>query len=97
MQKGLTQLSEEGAAQLFKPLESNNLIIGAVGILQFDVVAHRLLNEYGVECVYESINIATAHWVLSDDPKVFAEFKQKMSAHLALDAADSYAYLVYKG
>ena len=43
--------------------------------------------------VYESINIATAHWVLSDDPKVFAEFKQKMSAHLALDAADSYAYL----
>jgi peptide chain release factor 3 len=93
LQKGLTQLSEEGAAQLFKPLESNNLIIGAVGVLQFDVVAHRLLHEYGVECIYESVSIATAHWVDCPDPKVFADFKQKMSAHLALDAADSYAYL----
>jgi peptide subunit release factor RF-3 len=48
--KGLTQLCEEGATQLFRPLANNDLILGAVGILQFDVVAHRLKDEYGVEC-----------------------------------------------
>lgn len=49
LQKGLTQLSEEGATQFFRPLMSNDLILGAVGMLQFDVVAYRLKNEYGVD------------------------------------------------
>ena len=93
LQKGLTQLSEEGAAQLFRPLERNDLIIGAVGVLQFDVVAHRLLYEYNVECVYENISVATAHWVDASDPKVLADFERKMRTNLALDAADSLAYL----
>ncbi len=52
LQKGLTQLSEEGATQFFRPLMSNDLILGAVGMLQFDVVAHRLKNEYGVDATF---------------------------------------------
>ena len=50
LKRGLSQLCEEGATQLFKPLKNNDLILGAIGLLQFDVVAHRLFNEYKVDC-----------------------------------------------
>src|SRR5690606_817345 len=63
LQKGLSQLCEEGATQLFKPLRNNDLILGAVGPLQFDVVAHRLRDEYKVECQFEQISVATARWI----------------------------------
>jgi peptide chain release factor 3 len=63
LQKGLDQLCEEGATQLFRPLKNNALILGAVGVLQFDVVAHRLKSEYGVECQFESVAVATARWI----------------------------------
>lgn len=49
LQKGLIQLSEEGAVQVFRPLMNNDLIVGAVGVLQFDVVVARLKAEYNVE------------------------------------------------
>jgi peptide chain release factor 3 len=93
LQKGLIELSEEGATQVFRPLANNYLILGAVGILQFDVVAHRLKNEYKVECVYENINVATARWVESTDKKRFEEFKKKAHDHLALDGGDHLTYL----
>ncbi|HET8941312.1 MAG TPA: peptide chain release factor 3, partial [Rudaea sp.] len=54
LQKGLAQLSEEGATQFFKPMMSNDLVLGAVGVLQFDVVAYRLKDEYGVDCAFEN-------------------------------------------
>ena len=63
LQKGLSQLCEEGATQLFKPLRNNDLILGAIGQLQFEVVAFRLQDEYSVQCVFEPINVATARWV----------------------------------
>ncbi len=91
--KGLTELSEEGATQIFKPLNSNDLILGAVGVLQFDVVAHRLKDEYKVECAYEAVNIACARWVYADDHKILAEFKKKSFNNLALDGSDSLIYL----
>ncbi len=91
--KGLVQLSEEGATQVFRPFRNNDLILGAVGILQFDVVAHRLANEYNVECIYESINVQTARWIECDDPKVLAEFKIRFNDYLALDGSDSLTYL----
>ena len=50
------------------PLTNNDLIVGAVGILQFDVVAFRLKDEYKVDCGYESVAINTARWVHCDDP-----------------------------
>ena len=59
LQKGLEQLCEEGATQLFRPIISNDLILGAVGILQFDVAAFRLRNEYGTECGFENVNVHT--------------------------------------
>ena len=69
LQKGLKQLSEEGAVQLFQPFKNNDLILGAVGQLQFDVVVFRLKDEYKVECKYEPISVQTARWVECDDEK----------------------------
>ena len=91
--KGLLELSEEGATQIFRPLNSNNLILGAVGVLQFDVVANRLKNEYKVECAYDVVNIACARWVYADDAKVLNEFRNKAHDNLALDGHDSLIYL----
>lgn len=91
--KGLVQLSEEGATQVFRPQNSNDLVLGAVGVLQFDVVAHRLKNEYKVECIYEQVNVSTARWVECDDEKKFEEFKRKNADNLALDGGDNWTYL----
>ncbi len=93
LQKGLQQLSEEGATQFFKPLHSNDLILGAIGVLQFDVVAYRLKNEYNVECKYEEASIATARWINSENKKKLEEFKQHLGHHLALDVSNNLIYL----
>ncbi len=93
LQKGLAQLCEEGATQLFKPLRNNDLILGAVGPLQFDVVAHRLRDEYNVECQFEAINVATARWVECDDAKMLSDFEKKAHDNLALDHGDSLVYI----
>ena len=93
LQKGLSQLCEEGATQLFKPLRNNDLILGAVGPLQFDVVAHRLADEYKVDCQFENVNVATARWVDCDDPKMLAEFEKKAHDNLALDHGDQLVYI----
>lgn len=91
--KGLLQLSEEGATQVFRPILSNDLILGAVGTLQFDVVAYRLQNEYSVNSVYENVNVVTARWVRCDDDKILEQFKQEQQRNLALDNADQLIYL----
>lgn len=91
--KGLVQLSEEGAVQVFRPLLNNDLIVGAVGILQFDVVVARLKSEYNTEAIYESVNVSTARWVTCADSKKLNEFKRKMETHLALDGSDNLTYI----
>ena len=92
LQKGLIQLTEEGATQLFRPLKNNDLILGAVGILQFDVTAFRLKGEYNVECVYDVAPISTVRWVSSDNPTKLEDFKKKVFENLAEDGG---GYLVY--
>ena len=93
LQKGLAQLSEEGATQFFRPLMSNDLILGAVGVLQFDVVAYRLKDEYGVDASFEQVQVATARWIRCDDAKKLEEFRDKHAMNLALDAAGQLVYL----
>ena len=96
LQKGLSQLCEEGATQLFKPLRNNDLILGAIGQLQFEVVAFRLQDEYGVQSVFEAINVAAARWVRIKDQKSttrLAEFRDKAHDNLALDHAGELVYL----
>ncbi len=91
--KGLVQLSEEGAVQVFRPLQNNDLIVGAVGVLQFDVVVARLKSEYNVEAIYESVNVATARWVECGDAKKLDEFQRKNQTNLALDGGDNLTYI----
>ena len=93
LQKGLSQLCEEGATQLFKPLRNNDLILGAVGQLQFEVVAFRLQDEYGVQCVFDPINVYTARWVAGGEPRKLEEFRAKAYDALALDHAGALVYL----
>ncbi|GLP96955.1 peptide chain release factor 3 [Paraferrimonas sedimenticola] len=91
--KGLIQLSEEGAVQVFRPLANNDLIVGAVGVLQFDVVVQRLKTEYKVDAMYEAVNVATARWVSCDDAKKMQEFERKSNLNLALDGGDNLTYV----
>jgi len=93
LQKGLTQLSEEGAVQVFKPLVGNDYILGAVGILQFDVTMARLKTEYGVDASYEAIDYTTARWVTCEDKKMLADFEKKNQNNLTLDADGHLTYL----
>ena len=92
LQKGLQQLAEEGATQLFRPISGSDMILGAVGALQFDVVAHRLEHEYGVQVIFESYNCSTARWIVGD-PAELRQLSDRYSANVALDGADDPVYL----
>jgi peptide chain release factor 3 len=91
--KGLEQLCEEGATQLFRPLRNNDLILGAVGPLQFEVVAFRLQDEYGVQCVFDNVAVHTARWIAGADAKKIEDFRAKAHDHLAVDHAGALVYL----
>ena len=93
LEKGLIELAQEGASQVFRPLDRNDIVVGAVGTLQFDVVAYRLQDEYRADPLYEPSSVYTARWIESDDPKKLSEFRTKHSEHLALDSGGHLAYL----
>ena len=97
LQKGLEQLAEEGAVQLFRPLINNDYILGAVGVLQFDVIISRLADEYNVDAAYEGVSTTTARWVhpanTPDAKKQMEDFKNFYKNDLALDAEGALAYL----
>jgi peptide chain release factor 3 len=93
LQKGLIQLSEEGAVQVFRPFANNDMIVGAVGVLQFEVVVQRLKTEYKVEAIYEPISVATARWCTCDDERTLELFKKKAFDNLALDGGDNLTYI----
>ncbi len=93
LQKGLTQLAEEGAVQVFRPRMGGAFILGAVGSLQFDVTVMRLKAEYGVDAVYDPVDYSAARWVRCDNKKRLKEFEQANRANLALDAEENLALL----
>lgn len=93
LQKGLQQLSEEGSTQVFMPTSNSNLIVGAVGQLQFEVVAYRLKDEYKVEAIYEPVSVYTARWIECDDEKMLNDFKKKAGDNLAIDGGGHLSYL----
>jgi peptide chain release factor 3 len=72
---------------------SNDLILGAVGTLQFDVVAYRLKDEYGVDASFEPVQVATARWIRCDDARKLEEFREKNAMNLGVDAAGQLVYL----
>ena len=93
MDKGMVQLTEEGAVQLFRPLTRNDYVLGAVGILQFDVILERLQHEYHVQANLEPVNFHTARWVQSENRKCLAEFERRFANNLAWDTGKNLVYL----
>jgi peptide chain release factor 3 len=93
LQKGVTQLCEEGATQVFRPLKNNDIILGAVGMLQFDVAAYRLKDEYGVEAVVEPVSVHTARWIACEDAKMLGRFRDRAYENLAEDGDGQLVYL----
>jgi peptide chain release factor 3 len=93
LQKGLSQLAEEGAIQVLRPLINSDFILGAVGMLQFDVIMARLKSEYGVDAVTEPVEFTVARWISCDDRKRHDEFQKSNRANLALDAEGNLIYL----
>jgi len=92
LQKGLQQLAEEGATQLFRPNVSNDLILGAVGTLQFDVVAYRLKDEYDVDAIFEPCNINTARWLICSDTD-YQRLADMYPNNIGVDGAGDRVYL----
>ncbi|MES2361648.1 MAG: peptide chain release factor 3 [Pseudomonadota bacterium] len=94
LRAGLTQLGEEGAIQVFRPIAGSLLLLGAVGQLQFEVVAHRLEHEYGVKARIMGSNFNLARWVTSDDQNELKKFMDANAHRVALDAVDAPTLLV---
>jgi peptide chain release factor 3 len=93
LKKGLEQLAQEGAVQLFHPIESSESIVGVVGQLQLDVLQHRLLHEYDVRGIFEPVTLATARWYTCDDPVQLASFEETMRRYIAHDVKERPVYL----
>ncbi len=91
---GLTQLGEEGAIQVFKPVAAGGaMLLGAIGALQFEVVSHRLKSEYGVAARMMPSRYTLARWVTSENAKELRAFLDMNAAQIAYDVVDAPAYL----
>jgi peptide chain release factor 3 len=93
LQKGLTQLAEEGAVQFFRPLMDNAYVLGAVGVLQFDVTMARLKAEYGVSAETEAVDYALARWVTCEDRNRLKAFEKAKQSELGHDAQGHLTFL----
>ena len=91
--KGLTQLMDEGVAQLFIKEMNGRKIIGTVGALQFEVIQYRLKHEYGASCEYEHVNLHKACWVASKNEKQFKEFIDRRKRDMAKDKDGNLVFL----
>jgi peptide chain release factor 3 len=93
LQKGLQELGEEGAIQVFERAWNNTLLLGAVGELQFDVVADRLAREYKVDALYDPANIATARWLTFPDAATHRNFENETATSMATDVDGNPVFL----
>ncbi|WP_353153325.1 peptide chain release factor 3 [Pollutimonas bauzanensis] len=94
LRTGLTQLGEEGAIQVFRPeAAGGTLLLGAIGQLQFEVVAHRLKTEYAVDARLMPSRYNMARWITASDPKILRKFMDANAANIAYDVVDAIAFL----
>ena len=93
LNKGLDQLMDEGVAQLFTKTLNNDKIVGTVGALQFEVIQHRLKNEYGASVDYENIPLHKACWIECHDVDVLKEFMMRKRNDIATDVDGKYVFL----
>ncbi len=94
LNKGLDQLSEEGAVQVFRPVTSNEQYLGVVGVLQFDVVKYRIEHEYGVRVNLLGLPYSMARWIHCDDEQALKTFQLEQAQHICLDQRQNPTILV---
>ena len=92
LQKGLKELGEEGAIQVFE-LEGGQMFLGAIGQLQFEVVAQRLKDEYKVDAIFDNADIHTARWLTFPDETTRRNFEREQALRLGRDVDGNLVYL----
>ena len=92
LKKALEGLAEEGVTQLFRPELGADFIVGAVGQLQFEVMADRLSNEYGLDVMFEASPFAEARWV-GGTKAAIEDFAGKYRSAMATDIDDQPVFL----
>ncbi|AWD32158.1 Peptide chain release factor 3 [Candidatus Kinetoplastibacterium sorsogonicusi] len=90
---GLKQLGEEGAIQIFKPINENIILVGAIGNLQFEVIAHRLKLEYNAEVIFKPTKYIISRWIMSNNKKAMEKFIKLNSQNIALDVSEAIVYI----
>jgi len=93
LQKGLHELGEEGAIQVFETTHGNTLLLGAVGPLQFEIVAQRLAAEYKVDALYDPATISTARWLTFPDETTRRNFEREQAGSMATDVDHNPVFL----
>jgi peptide chain release factor 3 len=93
LRDALREMAEEGVVQVFSPLDGTPPIIGVIGALQLDVLADRLLNEYGLQTGFDPAPCDTVRWIQSDDPAALTRFVERNRSSVATDLDDAKVYL----
>jgi len=93
LREGLMQLGEEGAIQVFKPLVGTQMLLGAFGQLQFEVVAHRLKSEYNAEVRMLNARYSISRWVSAKDPVLLKKFILENSHRMSEDVVGAPVFL----
>ncbi len=81
----LQQIAEEGGASVFKPIVGSEWIVGAVGVLQFEVMADRIRTEFNIPVIFEPTQYYTARWIECDDKEQLQKFLDSSLANIAED------------
>ena len=93
LRKALESLAEEGVTQLFKPNIGADMIVGAVGVLQFEVMIERVKAEYNLDVMFEQAAYNVARWIACDDDAVLKAFLDKNQSVTGTDLDDAPVYL----
>jgi peptide chain release factor 3 len=93
LNKGLDQLMDEGVAQLFTKEDNGRKIVGAVGALQFEVLAYRLEHEYGAAARYEPLNLYKACWINAEEPDALKDLLRRRTNDIARDKQGNLVFL----
>jgi peptide chain release factor 3 len=93
LDKGIHQLTDEGVAQMFIMQPGNRKIVGTVGMLQFEVIQHRLINEYGANCRFSPKNYYKACWITTENKEQLSAFIKAKASYLAKDKDDNVVFL----
>ncbi|HRO76132.1 MAG TPA: peptide chain release factor 3, partial [Crocinitomicaceae bacterium] len=93
LEKGISQLTDEGVAQLFVQQPGNRKIVGTVGQLQFEVIQYRLINEYGANCRFSPKNYHLATWITTSDDAQLQKFLATKTGNIAKDKDGNWVFL----